>query len=167
MVKPFTLEECPHTLVGSRSLDHRWLPFPQNGSQSFNHGERIVVLHKLLGKPDLLCDEEVIAFEQVDPGSIRADQLLKLVENGHHHRPVLLSASDAGHHSIDCGQTSCSILGLVKDDQQYAQAENQVCGGTEARWKVDIHRRPIQMQKQQADTQQPGTDFPSCPTKTQ
>ena len=46
MVKAFALQECPHTLAGSRSLNHRWLAFAQNRSQSFIQGGRIMVVHK-------------------------------------------------------------------------------------------------------------------------
>ena len=72
MVKSFALQECPHTLAGSGSLDHGWLPSPQNGCQSFIHGGRIMVLQKFLRKPNLLRHYQIVALEQVGPGSIRA-----------------------------------------------------------------------------------------------
>src|SRR4029079_13144872 len=95
MVKSFVLEIGTDRLRGSGCLQHHRCGGAEGTLEVIVQWDGLAILNEIVGKAYLLSNYHAIAFEQAEPGGLRAHEPFELLECGGHDGSMVLGPSNA------------------------------------------------------------------------
>ena len=145
-------------------LHYRWLLFHQSLLHGFVEMDQVRAFQELRRDADVVRDRRrLLAIHRPEPRALRVHHFLQLFQGRLHHRPMLLRACNRGSERVDHRQPLGPRPRVIKDQEQHAYPEQQVRHQEHATRHPARQGRPVQVQEQQAQSQQPRPNLKSSP----